>query len=141
MTDSPPSDPAPSLPSVTIERLVDWQDTDAGGHYHHSTVIRWVEAAEAELHAGLGLGELFGVVPRVHYEVDYSARLWFRDRVSVTLSVGAVGRSSLRYDFEVRRGDELAANGSMTAVQIDQSTGATVAWPEATRALLRGPSG
>lgn len=127
--------------SVTIDRVVDWQDTDAGGHYHHSTVIRWVEAAEAELHATLGLGELFGVVPRVHYEVDYSARLWFRDQVAITLSVGAVGRSSLRYDFEVRRGPDLAATGSMTAVQIDQSTGQTVPWPESTRALLTGAPG
>jgi len=39
----------PSPASVVVDRRVEWQDTDAAGHYHHSTVIRWVEAAEAVL--------------------------------------------------------------------------------------------
>src|SRR5690606_35087854 len=43
---------------VTIGRTVEWQDTDAAGHYHHSAVIRWVEAAETALHERLGLTEL-----------------------------------------------------------------------------------
>ena len=75
-------------PTIRVERTVEWPDTDAAGHYHHSSVIRWVEAAESELHLALGLPELFGHVPRVHYEVDYLERLWFRDKVVVELRVG-----------------------------------------------------
>jgi acyl-CoA thioesterase FadM len=125
-------------PSVTIERMVEWPDTDAAGHYHHSTVIRWVEAAEAALHSQLGLDELFGSVPRVRYEVDYLARLWFRDVVQVTLEVADVGRTSLAYEFTVRRDGEAAARGRMVCVNADpKGTGATV-WPDDVRTRLRG---
>lgn len=119
---------------VTIERIVEWPDTDAAGHYHHSTVIHWVEAAEAELHERLGLLHLYGVVPRVSYAAEYHARLWFRDRVTITFLVAEVGRTSIHYRFEVKRGDDLAVRGTMSAVQIDQSTGATVPWPDDVRA-------
>jgi acyl-CoA thioester hydrolase len=127
---------APSGPSVTIERMVDWQDTDAAGHYHHATVIRWVEAAEAALHDRLGLPDLFGVVPRVHYEVDYAERLWFRDRVSITLRAAHVGRTSVRYEFRVDRDGTTAATGAMVCVLTDPDGGGTTSWPERVRAAL-----
>jgi acyl-CoA thioester hydrolase len=126
--------------TVTIERMVEWRDTDAAGHYHHATVIRWVEAAEAELHERLGLLDLFGSVPRVHYDVDYTARLWFRDRVSIELTVAELGTSSLRYEFTVRRGDEVAARGALVCVNSDPSTEAAAAWPDDVRAALSGGS-
>jgi acyl-CoA thioesterase FadM len=128
-------------PSVTVERMVEWPDTDAAGHYHHSSVIRWVEAAEAALHSRLGLDELFGSVPRVRYEVDYLARLWFRDLVQVTLEVADVGRTSLTYAFTVRRDGEVAARGRMVCVNADpKGTGAT-AWPDDVRTRLLGGGG
>jgi len=123
---------------VVIERSVEWPDTDAAGHYHHATVIRWVEAAEAELLDRLGLIGLFGTVPRVHYEVDYLARLWFRDRVSLELRVAEVGGSSLRYDFDLRRGDQLAARGSFVCVNADPHGDGAARWPDTVRAALLG---
>jgi acyl-CoA thioester hydrolase len=137
VTASPPA----GAPQVTIERVVEWRDTDASGHYHHATVVRWVEAAEAELLDQLGLVRLFGVVPRVRYEVDYTARLWFMDRVSVQLWVAEVGRASVRYEFAVRRGDEVAAAGAMTAAHIDPAAGRSSVWPEDVRAVLAGGPG
>lgn len=124
--------------SVVIERMVEWPDTDAAGHYHHSAVIRWVEAAEAELHERLDLPELFGTVPRVHYEVDYLARLWFRDRLRIELHVAEVGTTSLRYEFVVRRGDEVAARGAMVCVNSEPSADApaTAPWPDHVRDAL-----
>ncbi|MGY4098797.1 acyl-CoA thioesterase [Nocardia sp. R16R-3T] len=122
-------------PTVTIERIVEWPDTDAAGHYHHSTVIRWVEAAEAALHEQLGLPNVFGVIPRVRYEVDYRARLWFRDRVTITIQIEALGRTSIRYAFTVRRGNEIAASGVMSAVYIDPVEGRPTPWPDNIRAL------
>jgi acyl-CoA thioesterase FadM len=123
-------------PSVTIERMVEWPDTDAAGHYHHSTVIRWVEAAEAALHSQLGLDGLFGSVPRVRYEVDYLARLWFRDVVQISLEIADVGRTSLAYEFTVRRDGEAAARGRMVCVNVGpKGAGATV-WPDDVRTRL-----
>lgn len=132
MTDNPMTDRR----SVTIERQVEWPDTDASGHYHHSAVIRWVEAAEAELQRQLGLTELFGTTPRVHYEVDYLARLWFRDVVRIVLSVAEVGGASLRYEFEVRRGDEVAARGHLVCVNADPEGAGATRWPEDIRTAL-----
>ncbi|HSE09345.1 MAG TPA: thioesterase family protein [Nocardioidaceae bacterium] len=121
---------------MTIERMVEWPDTDAAGHYHHSTVIRWVEAAEAALHERLGLPELFGVVPRVHYEVDYLERLWFRDRVTVTLEVADVGRTSLRYVFQVDRDGQQAVRGQMVCVRT--AAEGPVPWDDDVRQTLTG---
>jgi len=122
--------------SVVVQRWVEWPDTDAAGHYHHSAVVRWVEAAEATLHERLDLLELFGVVPRVRYEVDYLSRLWFRDMVDIELRVAEVGRTSLRYEFEVRRGDEVAARGAMVAVHSDPGGAGTTAWADDVRKKL-----
>jgi acyl-CoA thioester hydrolase len=125
-------------PSIRVERTVEWPDTDAAGHYHHSSVIRWVEAAESELHLALGLPELFGHVPRVHYEVDYLERLWFRDRVLVELRVAEVGRTSLTYDFEVCRGETPAARGRLVCVRSDPGGEGAQPWPDDVAAILRG---
>jgi acyl-CoA thioester hydrolase len=131
-------EPVHQKPSVTIERMVEWPDTDAAGHYHHSSVIRWVEAAEAALHSQLGLDELFGSVPRVRYEVDYLTRLWFRDVVQVTLEIAEVGRTSLAYAFIVRRDGEAAARGRMVCVNSDPKGTGGAAWPDDVRARLLG---
>ena len=127
-----------TAPSILVERVVEWPDTDAAGHYHHSSVIRWVEAAESELHLALGLPELFGHVPRVHYEVDYLERLWFRDRVSIELRIAEVGRTSLLYDFEVCRGETPAARGRLVCVQSNPAGQGAQAWPDDVAAILRG---
>ena len=59
------------MPEVEIERRVEWVDTDAAGHQHYTAILRWAEAAEAELLRSLGIDWLFGRTPRVRHEVDY----------------------------------------------------------------------
>lgn len=132
---------------VSVTRSVDWCDTDAAGHHHHSSVIRWVEAAENALHEQLGLPELFGVVPRVRYEVDYVDRLWFRDEVVTSLWVEAVGRTSLTLAFEVVGPRGPAARGRMVCVNVADRAGGTsgdgspaVPWTDGVRDLLEGHS-
>ncbi len=125
-----------SVLSAQIERRVEWPDTDAAGHYHHSTILRWIEAAEAELYEQVGLTDMFGVIPRVHLEVNHRARLWFRDKVDVRIEIAKLGRASITLRFEVRRAGELAADGSMTAVHIDPAAGKATPWPDAVRAAL-----
>ncbi|MGP3983573.1 acyl-CoA thioesterase [Streptomyces sp. KR80] len=127
----------PNLPSVVIERRVEWPDTDAAGHYHHSTVVRWVEAAEAVLLRRLGLAHLFGSTPRVHFEADYRARLWFGEIVRTELCVTGVGTSSLQYAFTVRgQGDEAAATGRMTIAHSAARAIGSTPWPDEVREVL-----
>lgn len=124
------------MASVTIERVVEWPDTDAAGHYHHSVVLRWVEAAEAELLERLGLLNLYGRIPRVRYEVDFESRLWFRDRVDITLYVTDVGRSSLTYKFTVTRQEEVAALGRLVCAHSNPQDSGSTPWPDEVRAKL-----
>ncbi|MDJ0345852.1 thioesterase family protein [Streptomyces sp. H10-C2] len=128
---------AQNLPSVVVERRVEWPDTDAAGHYHHSTVVRWVEAAEAVLLRRLGLAHLFGSTPRVRFEADYRARLWFGETVHTELRVTKVGTSSLHYAFTVRgEGEGTAATGRMIiAHSAARATGSTP-WPDDVREVL-----
>ncbi|MGY5061043.1 acyl-CoA thioesterase, partial [Streptomyces sp. 900105755] len=80
---------------------VEWSDTDASGHYHNTAVARFVEAAEAALVRERGVVGYFGVAPRVRYEVDFTAPLWFQQEVTTVLTVERVGTSSMTFGFEV----------------------------------------
>ncbi|MEU9128449.1 thioesterase family protein [Kitasatospora sp. NPDC048540] len=130
--------PAAALPSVTVERRVEWSDTDAAGHHHFSAVLRWAEAAEAALLRGLGLDGLFGSIPRVHFEADYLTRLWFGDTVRVELRVDRVGTSSLHYAFDVHGPEGRAAAGRMSVVHSAATAKGAAPWPEEARRLLTG---
>lgn len=134
---APPPPPSSLPPSVVVERRVEWTDTDAAGHYHHSTVVRWVEAAEAVLLHRLGLSHLFGSTPRVHFEADYRARLWFGDAVRTELKVTKVGSASLHYAFTVRgeQGGEAATGRMVIAHSAAHATGSTP-WPADVRERL-----
>lgn len=123
--------------SVTVQRRVEWVDTDAAGHNHWSALVRWVEAAEAALHTCLGIaGETFGSTPRVHFAADFRDRLYFNDVMTVELRVARVGTSSLEYAFEVRRGGAVAADGRLVIVHIDRESGRAEPWPARLRAAL-----
>lgn len=118
---------------IVIQRKVEWPDTDAAGHWHYSAVIRWVESAETALMDRLGLLELYGRVPRVRFEVEFHDRLWFADIVDIDFRIAKVGNTSVRYAFDVRRGDDHAVSGSVTAVHIDQASGESRPWPDHVR--------
>jgi len=122
--------------SVVIERRVQWPDTDAAGHQHHSVVMRWVEEAELALLDGLGLAHLFGRTPRVNYQADYRARLWLGQRVVITLAVAQIGTSSLTYHFDVGSGETSVASGEVSIVHTGTNATGAQPWPAKIRAAL-----
>ncbi|WP_255949897.1 acyl-CoA thioesterase [Streptomyces odontomachi] len=123
---------------------VEWMDTDAAGHHHNTAIVRFVEAAEAALVARCGLDGYFGAAPRVRFEADYTARLWFGQQVTAVVFVERVGTSSLTLGFEVwgePTGDHpraLAAKGRYVTVYLPPGHESSVPWPAAWRAALRG---
>ncbi len=123
--------------SVSIRRRVQWIDTDAAGIWHHSTVARWAEEAEAELHRQVGIiDQTFGATPRVVVEFEFRSPLRFDDVVDVTITVAKLGRSSITYLIEVRKGETVAASGRMVAVFIDRESGMKRPWPDEIRLAL-----
>jgi acyl-CoA thioester hydrolase len=135
------SSDSPEHPAwIRIRRRVEWMDTDAAGIYHWSTVIRFAEAAEMELHTALGIAPVtFGATPRVKAGFDFRRPLRFNDRATIDLSVREVGRSSVRYRVVLSDDEQrTVAEGEMTAVFIDTESGRSVAWPPPVRAALTG---
>lgn len=124
---------------VTIERRVEWHDTDAAGHQHYSAILRWVESAEAELLRAHGLEWLFGRTPRVRHEVSYRARLWHGDVVRTRIAVEHLGRTSLRFSFEVTGPTGPAADGIVVITHCLPDDSAASPWPDAVRAALGRP--
>jgi acyl-CoA thioester hydrolase len=88
-------------PTGVFRTRVEWIDTDASGIYHNSTITRFVEAAEAALVRRRGLDGYFASAPRVRYEVDFSAPLFFGQEATTTVSLRRVGASSMTWEFEV----------------------------------------
>ncbi len=119
------------------QRRVQFAETDLAGIVHFSWYFRYMEEAEHALWRSLGLqiapeGESIGY-PRVAASCDFKAPLRFEDEFEVHVRVDAVSRRSLRYEFTLRRGDDVLATGSMTSVCVEKRPGApvrSVALPE-----------
>jgi acyl-CoA thioester hydrolase len=115
------------IASATLRSRIEWIDTDAAGIYHNSTVLRLVESAEASLARERGLHGYFPVAPRVRYEADFEAPLFFGQEVTTTVSVTELATSSLTFDFEVwgeafeGAPRERAAHGRYVTVHLDRS--------------------
>lgn len=133
----------PGRARVRVPLVVEWPDTDAGGHHQNMVVLRWLQVGERELHERLGIADrTFGSTPRVRIEADFTYRLYFRDRVVLEYAVEEVGRTSVRYAFTVTTEDgTLAARGSAVTVYMPQQPGVdrSQPWPDDIRqALLEG---
>ncbi|MEW1821931.1 thioesterase family protein [Arthrobacter sp. NPDC080031] len=129
----------PSGMQASIDRTVEWVDTDASGHQHNSAIMRWVEAAEAELFRNLALPEYFPSAPRVQQVVNYTAKLWFGQRVTATVKIQKVGRTSMTLAFEVyghahpNSPGGLAAHGTLTTAHVPAGSASAQPWPERIR--------
>lgn len=125
--------------SVTTLQTVEWVDTDASGHQHNSVVIRWVEAAEAQLMRELELPDYFPNAPRVQHVVNFTGMLWFGQQARTTLWIDRIGRTSLQFGFEVTSADYgsiaggVVAHGSVSTVYVPQGSTGAQPWPEEMR--------
>jgi len=123
--------------SITLKRRLEWVDTDAAVRWHHATIWRYAEAAEAELHRRLGIAHLtFGFTPRRRLEAEFHSALVFDDLVSVDLRVVAVGRTSATYDVRLSADDRIAATATIVIVFTDDQ-GRPRLWPDDVAAALR----
>jgi YbgC/YbaW family acyl-CoA thioester hydrolase len=125
--------------AITLERRLEWCDTDAAARWHHSTLWRFAEAAEAELHRRLGiLHQTFGFTPRRRVEAEFHTPLRFDDVVTIALEVTAVGRTSATHEIDVSVDGRRAASATMVIVFTD-AQGRPRPWPDdVARALREG---
>lgn len=124
-------------PSTSIHRRLAWPDTDAAGVWHHMTLWRWFEEAEAELHRELGITQhTFGHTPRRRLEAEFLAPLVFDDEVEISITVARVGTTSVTYEAIVTRDESVVARATVTAVLVVDGT--ATEWPEWAAPLRAG---
>lgn len=81
---------------------VEWIDTDAAGIHHNTSIVRYVESAEAALMRSRGLQKsYFPQTPRVRYEVDYLAPLRPGQELTAVVDLITMGTTSMTFAFEV----------------------------------------
>ena len=111
-------------PAFEIQRTVEFYETDMAGIVHFSNFFRYMESAE---HAFLRSidhqlhGDLEGTEtgwPRVNATCDYRAPARFGDTLNIAVFVSEVRNRSIRYRFEITRGETLIAEGSIAAAHV-----------------------
>jgi len=117
-----------------------WIDNDVYGHVNNAVFYAYFDTVVNEhlIRAGLDIrgGREIGVV--VETACRYHTPIAFPDAVHAGLRVAAIGRSSVRYEIAIFRGDdrEAAATGRFVHVWVDRSTRRPVAVPARIRAAL-----
>ncbi|HKP73459.1 MAG TPA: thioesterase family protein [Pyrinomonadaceae bacterium] len=128
-------------PSVEFKRRLRWADADAAGRLHFPRIFEIVEEAESELLRTLGWamdvrrnGYDF---PRVHLECQFRRILALDAPFRLLFTVGKLGRTSIRYNYQVFDADEqLAIEGTMTVVVLQDGKPTEI--PPELRAALSG---
>ncbi len=128
-------------PFIEFKRRLRWADADAAGRLHFPRIFEIVEEAEGELMRGLGWpfdgSRRDYDFPRVHVECRFRRILALDAPFRLRLTVGKLGQTSIRYDYQVfDAGDELAIEGTMTVVVLRD--GQPTAIPDEMRAALTG---
>jgi acyl-CoA thioester hydrolase len=126
--------------SIELQRRLRWADADAAGRLHFPRIFEIVEEAESELVRSIewpmdrSMGYDF---PRVHLECRFLRVIALDDFFRLRLTVGKLGRTSIRYDYQVfNAADELAIEGTMTIVTLQNGKPTEI--PPALRAALDG---
>jgi len=124
--------------SIELNRRLRWADADAAGRLHFPRIFEIVEEAESELVRRIewpmnrSMGYDF---PRVHLECRFLRVLALDSSFRLRLAVGKLGRTSIRYDYQVfDAGEELAIEGTMTIVVLQN--GKPIEIPPTLRAAL-----
>ena len=108
--------------SYQTSRRVEFSDTDAGGMMHFTAFFRFMEQAEHALLRELGTSvyteDEGGTVswPRVSASCDFTRAARFEDLLTITLQVARLGRSSVTYECQFHRDNELLASGQIISV-------------------------
>jgi YbgC/YbaW family acyl-CoA thioester hydrolase len=128
-----------TAPFIEFKRRLRWADADAAGRLHFPRIFEIIEEAESELLRGIewpmDVRRRNYDFPRVHLECRFRRILALDAPFRLRLTVGKLGRTSIRYDYQVFDAvEELAIEGTMTVVVMQD--GAPVEIPEELRAAL-----
>ena len=106
--------------SIELNRRLRWADADAAGRLHFPRIFEIIEEAESELVRRIewpmnrSMGYDF---PRVNIECRFMRVLELDASFKLVLAAGKLGRTSIRYHYQVFDSvGEVAIEGTMTLV-------------------------
>jgi acyl-CoA thioesterase FadM len=106
--------------SIELKRHLRWADADAAGRLHFPRIFEIIEEAESELVRRIAwpMNRSMGYdFPRAHVECRFLRVLALDSAFRLRFTVGKLGRTSIRYDYQVFDANgELAIDGTMTVV-------------------------
>lgn len=103
-----------------------YADTDAGGVVYHASYVNFMERARTEWlrtfgYSGISMMREFGMLFVVRaLKLEYFRPALLDDMLEVSAAVKALGRSRVTLHQEVRRGQELLAEGEIHLVCVTQ---------------------
>ena len=111
------------MKSIELKRKVRWMDADAAGRIYYPRIFDYAGECEWELLHNIGIKrkELRDTYdfPRVHAECHFKKILELGESFTIRFWPEKLGRTSIRYQFEVIPDDEaheVAATGAVTVV-------------------------
>ena len=106
--------------SIELNRRLRWADADAAGRLHFPRIFEIIEEAESELVRRIGWPMNRGMgydFPRVNIDCQFMRVLELDAPFKLRLTAGKLGRTSIRYDYQVFDAEgEVAIQGTMTLV-------------------------
>jgi YbgC/YbaW family acyl-CoA thioester hydrolase len=128
-------------PVIEFKRRLRWADADAAGRLHFPRIFEVIEEAEGELlreiQWPMNVRRRDYDFPRVHLECQFHRIIALDEPFRLRLTAGKLGRTSIRYDYQVfDAGEELAIEGTMTVVVMQDGHPTQI--PDALRAALGG---
>ncbi len=107
----------------SVDRRVEFCETDAAGIAHFSSFMCYMEQAEHAFlrHLGTSVADDIGdgwhlSWPRVHVECDFCGVARFEDVIRVDVRVHKLGSKSVTYGFTFSLRDDCIAEGKVVAV-------------------------
>ena len=113
---------------------VRFRDVDALGHVNNAVFLTYLEEARIAFLVPLGAEVSNMILARV--EIDFRAPLRMGDEIEIGVRPANVGTKSFELEYEIRRGDTVAAEAKTVLVSYDYSNGRPVELPDSWREAL-----
>lgn len=127
----------------TTEITVHWGDVDLAGVVYFPHFFRYFDEAEGEFYQSLGpnivaLEESLEMrLPRVEAHCRYLSPARFGDRLRISLEIERVTTKTIKYLFDVRRGEEAVAEGYLVVASVSMADFRAIPLPQKLRELLQ----
>ncbi|WP_283401932.1 thioesterase family protein [Halorubrum sp. DM2] len=122
----------------TVDIDVRFRDIDALGHVNNAVYATYIEQARTRYFRevlDIDISQSSNVLASISIDFRRPVEL-SDDRVTVTVDLAELGRSSVTMAHEVRVGDAVVAEAEATIVSLDPDTGKPTPIPEDHRAAM-----